>query len=238
MHLSFTMSGAAPRIKKFQIGETFTAGVVGIPVEIPTLSDVDGVLMCETTSIVDALGVSVDNPGTRQTAQQSDGSDPARKISVIINPDAVYHARLSGGSTSGTALTTYSNTVASTTGLLTTLGLAAAYDDGYVCGYTGANAGVCRKVTAVAGTNETPIIAFPADIAVGDTFIANTFGGGEDAGATLTSNLDEIDSTADGQGTDNLRCISLYMFDQSGEGTTRSFAEVILIDHLYGGNIT
>lgn len=238
MRLSFCVSGNALVIKKYQIGETFNAGVVGIPVEYPTLSDTDGVLMCETNSIVDTLGVALDNPGTRQTAQQSDGSDPARYVSVGINADAVWHARLSGSSVTGVALTPLTNTVASTTGLLTTLGLGTAYDDGWIGGYTGANVSVMRKVTAVAGTNETPIIAFPADIAVGDTFIPCTFGPGEDAGFQLTTALDEIDASADGQALDNARCISLYLKDQANRGNLESYAEIMLIDHIFAGSIT
>lgn len=238
MELSSLFYGQPAVLKRFQIGETFTAGVVGIPVEIPTLSDTDGVLMCETNSIVDCIGVSLDNPGTRQTAQQTDNSDPARRVLVNISPHMVWRARLSGGATSGTALTIYTNTVASTTGLLTTLALPTAYDDGWIWGYTGSNAGIARKVTAVGGTNETPIVAFPYDIAVGDTFLAFTAGPGEDAGIQLTTNLDEIDATADLQSTDNLRCVDVGFKDLGGRGTVESFAEVIIMDHFYGGNIT
>lgn len=238
MRLSFTMSGAAPTIKKYQIGETFNAGIVGIPAEYPTLSDTDGVLMCETNSCVDALGVSCDNPGTRQTAQQTDGSDPARMVSLIINPDAVWKAKLSGGATSGTALSPLTNTVASTTGLLTTLALGTAYDDGVIWGYTGANAGILRKVTAVGGTNETPIIAFPQDIAVGDTFLPCTFGPGEDAGFDLTTDLDEVNATADAQATDNFRCVDFFHKDFADRGNIDSYVEMMLIDHIFAGNIT
>lgn len=230
------MSGNAPVTKKYQIGEDVTAA--GIPFEYPTLSDTDGVLMCETTTCVDALGVSTDIPASRQTAQQSDGSDPARYVTLIVNPGAVYKARLAGGATSGTALSALTNTVASTTGLLTTLALGTAYDDGVIWGYDGANAGILRKVTAVGGTNETPIVAFPQDIAVGDRFLACTFGPGEDAGIQLTSALDEVNATADLQGTDNFRCLDFFQKDLGGDGTLESFVEIMLIDHVFSGNIT
>jgi hypothetical protein len=236
MKLSVLLTGNAPVVKKFQVAATNVT--VGVPYCYPTLADTDGVVLAATTTCVDALGVSVDAPGTRQTAQQSDGSDPARYVTLIVNPGALYRARLSGGATTGTALSPLTNTVASTTGLLTTLGLGTAYDDGYIWGYDGANAGILRKVTAVGGTNETPIIAFPQDIAVGDRFLAATFGPGEDAGIQLTTTLDEINATADLQATDNLRCVSFYQKDLSGDGTLKSYAEIMLIDHVYSGNIT
>jgi hypothetical protein len=238
MRFAYSLAGNAPVIKKYQIGETLNAGIVGIPMEYPTLSDTDGLLMCETNSCVDALGVSLDNPGTRQTAQQSDNTDPARLVSVIVNPCAVYRARLSGSSTSGTALTPLTNTVASATGLLTTLALGTAYDDGVIWGYTGANAGILRKVTAVGGTNETPIVAFPFDIAVGDTFLPCTFGPGEDAGFNLTSDLDEVDASADSQSVDNFRCLDFFQKDAADRGNLESYVELMLIDQVFGGNIT
>lgn len=240
MKLLYLMSGNAPVLKKYQIGETFTAGVVGIPVEYPTLADTDGVLMCETNACVDSLGVSHDNPGTRQTAQQTDNSDPARYVSVITNPGAVYKAVLSGGASSGTALSAFTNTVASTDGLLTTLALGDGYDDGYIWGATGANAGILRKVTDVASqADEDLIIAFPFDIAVGDTFYACTFGPGEDAGINLTSDLDEVDATADGQSVDNFRILDFHQKDASEQDQSdRTYVELMLIDHVFSGNIT
>ena len=173
-------------------------------------------------------------PADRNTAQQTDNSDPSVFVSVIINPDAVYKAKMSGGSTSNTAITTQTNTVADTTGLLTTLALGTAYDDGYIWGYEGANAGHLRKVTAVAGTNETPIIAFPHDIAVGDTFLAATFGPGALNGFQLTTTLEQIDVTADIQSTDNFRCIEFEVRDASDSGKTNSYAYFNIFDHLFG----
>jgi hypothetical protein len=248
MKLSFLLSGNAPVKKKYQIGETWLA-VAGIPVEYPTLADTAGVLMCETNSCVDALGMTTDQPfanngkaarpsTTRLTAQQSDGSDPSQVVTVIVNPGAVWKARLSGGATSGTALTAQANTVASTDGLLiTTTANNSAYDDGVAWGATGANAGILRKLTALT-TSGVPIIAFPFDIAVGDTFFYATFGPGEDAGFQLTTNLDEIDATADLQGTDNFRCIDFFHKDAAQEGATKTYAEFLMIDHVFGGNIT
>ncbi len=237
MKFAYSLSGNAPVVKKYQIGAT-SGSVPGVPHCYPTLADTDGVLACTTTTAVDVLGVSLDVPSTRQTAQQSDNSDPARLISLIVNPMAVFRSRLSGGATAGTALSPLTNTVASTTGLLTTLALGTAYDDGVIWGYDGANAGVLRKVTAVGGTNETPIVAFPFDIAVGDRFLACTFGPGEDAGIQLGTLLAEINATADLQATDNFRCIDFFQKDASERGNLESYAEIMSIDHVFAGSIT
>ncbi len=248
MKLSYLFSGGAPVIEKFQIGETW-GNAAGFPVEYPTLADATGVLMCETNGCVDVLGVTVDKPHanagkataeslTRLTAQQTDNSDPSQVVSVIINPGAVWLARINSGATEGTALAEFTNTAASTDGLLITAAFGTAYDDGWVWGATGANAGIARKIQGAVNTTGTPVIAFPYDIAVGDTFYAATFGPGEDAGIQLSTLLTELDATADLQSTDNMRCVSFLVKDKAGKGATESYAEVFLIDHVYGGNIT
>lgn len=237
MKWAHSLVAGPPILQKYQVGATL-ATVPGVPHLYPTLADLDGVLPCSTTAAADQLGVSLDYVAARQTAQQTDGSDPARYVTLEIQPSSVYRGRLSGGATSGTALPINTNTVASTTGLLTTTALGTAYDDGYIWGYSGANAGILRKVTAVGGTNETPIIAFPQDIAVGDTFLASTFGPGEDAGIQLTTTLDEFNATADLQSTDNFRCVNLEFKDLAGRGTLESYARIVLIDHVFSGNIT
>lgn len=248
MKLAYMLSGNAPTFKKFQIGETW-GDAAGFPVEYPTLADATGVLMCETNGCVDVLGVTADKPHagagrnkteslTRLTAQQTDSSDPSQVVTVCINPSAVYVARLNGGATEGTALAEFTNSVASTDGLLITSAFGTAYDDGWVVGATGANAGIARKIQGAVNTTGTPVIAFPFDIAVGDTFFAATFGPGEDAGIQLSTLLTELDATADLQSTDNMRCIDVYWKDKAAGGALKTEAEVILIDHVYGGNIT
>jgi hypothetical protein len=248
MILSYLLSGNAPVKKKFQIGETW-GDAAGFPVEYPTLADATGVLMCETNACVDTLGVTVDKPHanngrtkteslTRLTAQQTDGSDPSQVVTVIVNPGAVWKARVNSGATEGTALAEFTNSAASTDGLLITSAFGTGYDDGWVVGATGANAGIARKIQGAVNTTGTPIIAFPYDIAVGDTFYAFTFGPGEDAGIQLTTLLTELDATADLQSTDNIRCLDIYFKDKAAGGATKTEAEVMLIDHVYGGNIT
>lgn len=239
MKLAYMFSGNQPVIHKYQIGEAMA--VAGVPVEIETLANIHGLQMCETTTCVDAVGVTMDAQATRNTAQQTDGSDPSVYVSVIVSPGAVYHADLSGGATSGTALTAVTNTAASTDGLTLTSSLGTAYDDGYVWGATGANVGLpsLRKATAVDGSTATFIVAQRYDIAVNDTYYGATFGPATDAGIQLTTTLEEIDATADLQGTDNLRCVFLHAKDAAEAANgQRSWAEIILYDHIFSGNIT
>lgn len=233
MQVAGYFAGGDALLKKYQIGEALAAS--GVPVVFGTLSDTHGVLKASTTAAAQAIGLTLDAQATRNTAQQTGNADPAVYVTVDVRADAIIRARLSGGSTAGTALTENSNTVASTSGLLTTLALASAYDDGYIWGAAGANAGVLRKVTAVAGTNETPIVAFPFDIAVGDTFYAATFGPAEDAGVQLTSNVVEIDATADNQSGNNFRCVDFDHRHKADRGATESYALIVFYDHMFGG---
>ena len=118
---------SVPFIRKFQIGENFSANA-GLPVEVSALSDLDGVMMAETTSVADCLGVSMDVPATRLTAQQTGNVDPAVQVSVVCNPGGLFRARLAGSATSGATLTTFTNTLLSTTGLLVTAAPGTAYE--------------------------------------------------------------------------------------------------------------
>ena len=247
MKLSYLLSGNSPVKLKYQIGGTW--GAAGVPVLQPTLSDATGVRLATTTAAADLIGWTTDrahaNNGraaaestTRLTAQQTDNSDPSQVVTVIVNPGAVMKGRCNGGATEGTVLAEFTNTVASTDGLLITAAFGTAYDDGWVCGATGANAGIARKIQGAVNTTGTPIVAFPYDIAVGDTFYAFTFGPGEDAGVQLSTNLYELDATADIQSTDNFRCLNVYFKDKSGGGAVNTYAEIVSIDHVFGGNIT
>lgn len=226
-----TPAGGA-HLRKYQIGEAMSSA--GVPVEIPTLANTDGVLLVETTTAILGIGVTLDAQGTRNTAQQSDNSDPAVYVTVDVRPDAVIKATLSGGATSGTALSEFTETAGDTTGLLITAAIGTAYDDGYAWGATGANAGIHRKITAVDGSTAVPIVAFPLDINSGDTFYAVTFGPAEDAGVQLTTDLTQVDATADGQANDNFRCLDIEFKSKGVRGSTETYAYLTWFDHLYG----
>lgn len=229
MQIHGHLYAGTPILKKIQIGEALS--IAGVPVVASVLADVDGVLRASTTAAAESIGVTLDAQPTRNTAQQLADADPAVYVTVNVRPDQIVRARLSGAAAAATSLTEFTNTVASTTGLLITAAFGTGYDDGYAWGATGANAGRMRKITAVNAT-ATPIVAFPSDIANGDVFYATTFGPFEDAGVQLTSNIAEIDATGDNQAGTNFRCIGLTHFAKAAGGGLGSYAELVFTDHL------
>lgn len=226
--------GQAAERRKYQIGEAMAnAGVVVLH---PTLANTDGLRLTSTTNSEDAVGLTMDAQATRNTAQQSDGSDPAVKVTVDVNPSAIIEGRFCGGATSGTALTAVSNTTQSTTGLLITFSASqSTYDDGVAWGATGSNPGILRKITAVT-TTATPIIAYPADIEVNDQFYLATFGPMEDKEIQFTSDFTEVDITASNTSNKTLRCLDFEGPKGADEdGATKSVGYFYFSEHLLGG---
>lgn len=241
MELAYIMSGGAPKIKKFQIGEAMATA--GVPVEIGAVTD-DGILLVETTTALDVIGVTLDVQATLVTAQQADNSDPERVVSVIVNPDAVYKARLAGGAASGTALTAQTVSTASADGLDVTTGFDYATPTmlgGVIWGATGANSNVARKITSVNTDHTAHQTAFPVDTIVGDTFYnANVTLQPGNAFVELTTALDELNATsAFDTNNNNFRVIDVELRDDAEEGGTNSFAFMNVFDHLFasGGSI-
>lgn len=241
MDFAYTLGGSAPLVKKFQIGEAMATA--GVPVVVGGTGNEGVALGDTTTASVDLVGVTVDTQATLVTAQQSDGSDPERQVSVIINPDAVYRANLSGGATAGTALTSQTVTTASTDGLTVTTAAewsSPEYLDGTVWGYSGANVGVDRKITGTSATAGTVTIAFPTDTAVGDVFLRVPYAPGEDQFVQLTSNLAHLDcSVAVDVNNNNFRVVELELKDSSDDGNTNSYGYIVPFDSIYaaGGSV-
>jgi hypothetical protein len=231
MELAYILSGAAPIIKRFQVSATVAN--VGVPLLIPGAGNA-GLPLGTTTSAANLVGVNLDASGTYQTAQQSDNSDPERTVAVIINPDAVWRARLSGGATEGTALALQAVSSAATDGLAVTTGAEwsnPTFDEGYVWGYDGSNAGIARKITSVSGTAGTVTVAFPFDTAVGDNFLRAPFTPMQTVTAQLTTLLTEVDaSIAVGTGGAWIP-VELVLKDQTDNGRTNSFVLLLSGDH-------
>lgn len=224
-------SHGAPLHKKYQIGEAIP--LAGVPLRSSVLADVDGVTMFTTTAGLQAIGLGIDAAPTRNTAQQSDSSDPARYVTVSVRPDLIVGSLLSGGATAGTAITETANTTASATGLLiTTTANQSAYDDGVAWGATGANAGIIRKITAVT-TTSTPIIAFPFDIAVNDSFYFSTFHKGERQGLQLTSDFTQFNIAGDNQAAQTFRCWDFFHKPKAARGATQSEAHAVFCEHIF-----
>lgn len=239
------LGGGAARMIRAQVAATLAAGTVALT---PAANGA-GLATSTTTSLANAVGLIQDGTytpggasGTYQTAQQSDNSDPARLVTVIINPDQVLRALLSGGATENTALTLYPVTTASTSGLaVTTNGewSSPTYDEGVVWGYDGANAGVARKITSVSSTAGTVTVAFPFDTAVGDNFLRAPFYPFQTNTLQLTTLLTQVDASI-AVGTGGAARVIGHAFgsglvglrDQTEEGRTRSYVEFILDDHV------
>lgn len=233
MELAFMMNGGTPSRRKFQIGEAMATA--GVPVVVGG-SNNEGLALAATTTASDLVGVTLDVQATLVTAQDA-GADPAREVTVITNPDAVYRALCSGGATAGTVLSTFTVTTASTDGLVVTAGVfdSPSLDEGTIHCISGANVGITRKITSVSSTAATVKIAFPNDIDVGDEFIAVPFFPGEDQFVQLTSNLAEVDcSVATDTDNNNFRVLDV-LFD----GTDNTKVLLLPFDHIYasGGSI-
>lgn len=227
------LSGNAPFILKFQVGETF--GTAGVPAVVAG-SNGYGAKKATTTAAVSTLGVTLDT-ATTQTAQQSDNSDPSRYVSIIINPNAIYNMKLSGGATENTALTTGSETLGSTTGLLVTTAVdysSPSFDEGSVICYSGANTGAVRKVTSLSSTAIVPSVAFANDTAIGDGFIAIPYSFVDKQFIQLSTLLTQANASVTINTTAvNLLPLRLILPADMSTAPTNTTLDAVLFDSIY-----
>lgn len=238
MEFSGVFSGGAPVIKKYQIGEAMANS--GVPVLIGG-SNKAGLVLAATTTASDLVGVTLDSQATLVTAQQTDNSDPARLVSVVVNPDAYYKALLSGGSAADTVLAigTVDNAVSNGLSVDTNITYTN-FDEGSLFGYAGGSVGILRKITSVSSTIATVTIAFPLASAVGDQFLHVPYSAGENQFVQLTSDFRQLDASATvDTDNNNFRVIELRMKDFSEVGVSNSHAIIVPFDHLFaaGGSI-
>lgn len=238
-----SLSGSAPVMKKYHVGITIPD--IGVPLIGPT-GDNEGLLLGGTTTSADAMGMNLDT-GTYNTAQQSDGSDPSQSVTVIVNPDAIWEARLCGSATvEGTALTAYYNTVASATGVLATLSATSGgatvdmttMDDKVVFCYSGANAGQYRRAEPADATDINFTQAFRYAIAVNDLFILCPLTPGAIQTVTWTDEYYEIDAVVgtSANTTPTWRAIDLKLNDIGNNGLLNSYVDLICMDHAFCGS--
>ncbi len=182
----------------FQVNETFANA--GIPVLAPADGDA-GVQISTTTVMDNAVGVTLDT-ATYVTAQQTDGTSAEREVDVIISPQAVYRALMSGGAAEGTALTRYPVTAAAADGLTVTTASIAdwaspQFDSGVIWFDDGANMGQKRKVGSVSNTVATVVVAFDQDTVIGDNALRAPWWFLDDVAKTLqlTTNLFQADAS-------------------------------------------
>jgi hypothetical protein len=228
------LTGATePIIRAYQINEAMATA--GVPV-IVGADNGSGVSLASTTAAADMIGVTLNAQATQVTAQQTDNSDPARRVQVVINPFGVFRALLTQGATASTALTLHTENTGSTTGLIVTTGASlAAYDEGTMWGFQGANAGIVRKISVGDATNADTTIAFPIDIAVGDTFLMAPMSEMRRHGVQLNTNLDQVDASATTNANTNFNPVAILARDNSDDGRNNSWVEMVARDHCYGG---
>ena len=230
MEVSGLLSGGAPVIKKYQVNATVAN--TGVPLLIGT-SEEAGLDLPSTTVAADVVGLNLDT--ATYTTTQGSGSDSAeRLVSVIINPDAVYRMRLSGGATAGTALAQFTVTAQDTAGTTITTGTAwnsPDMDEGVAWCYSGANVGQSRKIVDADGTTATLLIPFDNTIEVGDVFLRAPYQKMQGFAVQLTSDFTEANANIVVDTGAGFKTIDWALNDLSGEGTLKSYIEVLPTDH-------
>ena len=231
----------AARFEKYQVNATVSN--VGIPMLAGATTEA-GLDLPTTVNALDMVGVNWDT-ATYVTAQQTDGTSAERTVTVDSRPDAIIECRLSGGATTGTALTKHPVITASADGLSVVVTSSFASPEllyGVVWGYDGANAGQFRKITATSGGDATVTVAFDNDIAVGDNFLrANTWPAAlETFSVELTADFLEADSTVAVASTGaEFQVISMTLGDNGEtDGTLSSSVLMVSGDHVLGGRLT
>jgi len=248
MRASGFLSGGSPVIKRYQISATLS--VAGVPTTGVASATGTGVVKATTTNLAGMVGLTTDT-GTYSTTQLGSGgggggsmgaagssgggvpASAAAYVGHIINPDILISARMSGSSTSGTALTSYAITTAQSAGL--TLSSTNFGSNSMAAGtawfLTGANAGSSRILSGTWTNATSAVVVVPFDyaIAVGDTVAVcpyQPFGG---ISSTLTkiqftSDITEADATiAVATGVATTCVVELFLRDAANNGTTDSW---------------
>lgn len=234
---AYTLSGAPPLIKKYQIDATVSN--IGVPLLIDTAGQA-GLNAGTTTSAADFIGMSLDT--VTYTTTQGTGDDSAeRLVSVIIQPDVVWRALMSGGATESTALALRAVTTASAGGTAITTGeswTATEFDEGVTWCYDGANVGQARKITSTSATAGTVTIPFDNATVVGDNFIRAPYWPLATTTIQLTTNLFQADaSIAVATGAEYV-VVDMELNDISQDGRNTSRVLFMARDHILAGRPT
>lgn len=234
---NMTAPGAYPFKKAYQIGNSTVfanygdKGVIGLA----PAANAGGVGISTTTSFARAIGVTLDT-ATYTTTQGVGTSSAERKCNFIINPDAVYKAKLSGGATENTALALQTVTTASSGGTAVTTAAewsSPTYDEGVTWGYDGANTGQIRKVTSVSSTAGTVVIPFNVATVVGDNFLRAPFWPGQTTTLQATTNLYQVDATIAVATGGAVVVVDADLYDQTHDGRNLSVVYFRLGDHAF-----
>lgn len=231
MFASGLLSGGTPVLKKYQVAATVSRE--GIPLLISAANSA-GLALASTTSAMDVAGLAIDT-AIYTTVQGSGANSAERLVTVIVNPDLIFKARLSGGAADGTALPSYAVTAASANGTTITTGTqwdVPSYDEGIVWGFDGANAGQSRKITSVSSTAAFVTVPFDYATVVGDRFMRAPLCPMGSITAQLTTGLTEVNTAvAVGAGGAWLT-VDLQLGDIGNDGHLQSYAMLVAGDHF------
>lgn len=238
MEFAYDLSGTSTAIiKKYQVDATNT--VIGRPYLVVANAG-SGIVLATTTGAVDAIGVNIDAAGTYVTAQQAGNADTERLTSIIINPNAVWKAKLSGGSAEDTALVLFTATSGGSDGLTVIMDVSVAspdMDEGTLFGYSGTNISQKRKIASTSSLTATISVALNRDAVAGDTFLCIGMWPTRTETLTLTTNCTQIDASLAPTGA-TMHVVETLLLDAGGEGRTNSYAYVMLEDHHFSGALT
>ncbi|MCH8914189.1 MAG: hypothetical protein IIA33_11555, partial [Planctomycetes bacterium] len=212
---------------------------VGVPLLIDTAGQ-GGLNVGAETVAADFVGMSHDT-ATYSTVQGIGDSSAQSLVSVIIQPDAVWMAALSGGPTEGTALNQHTVTTANAGGTVITTGTAwdsDNYDEGIVWGYAGANVGQYRKITTTSSTAGTVIVPFDNAINVGDIFLRAPFWPFATTTLQVTSAFFQVDAEEAVATGGEYVVVDHELLDRGGSGTTKSKVFFMARDHVLAGRPT
>ena len=231
MEVNGLLSGGAPVVKKYQINATVSN--VGVPLLIGGANEA-GLDLPTTTAAADVVGLNLDT-ATYSTTQGTGSSSAESLVSVVINPDAIYRARMSGGATEGTALTLYDVTTANAAGTTITTGddhTSPEFDEGVVWGYDGANVSQSRKITSTTSTAMVVTVPFDNDTIVGDNFLRAPYWAMQGVTVQLTTNFYEADASIVVATGAPFLPIDMELNDISSEGRNTSYVHMIAGDHF------
>ncbi len=240
MQFDYDIYGSVPVVKKFQYGVTLTQA--GIPFTVPGAA-VPGVVIGTTTGATDLVGISIDKgtgrdglvQSTYSTTQGVGAASAERQVALIVNPFAVWAAKMSGGATEDTTLAVQTVTTASSGGTAVTTAAswtsAVEYADGTVWCLTGANAGRSRKITSSSSTAGTVTVPFDYAIAVGDTFLRCPWFPMAAATVQLSTSLYQANAIISVGTGAPFRPVELRLRDSTDSGATNSYVLFVSNSH-------
>jgi len=233
MEVAYTIGGGGLHLKKYRTDDGAAAFTAGQPVcGLEATAAMQGVAHVTTTTAIALMGITIDATASSTAAQITDNAENATYVTVCINPDAVFRAKLNEGATEDTALVIATQTAVSAAGTDVSSDISVP-DNSTVWGYKGANAGIDRITSAA----DTVVLAFPKDIAAGDEWLfTEHVVGWTEASPQLSTAFTQIDSNVAGTTTKNFVFLEFELKDITDDGRNNSYGLMVGYDHAFSGS--